>query len=220
MARTLLPFCAFALVIAACHSTTGPALPPGRGLVTFDREPPSGAVAYPAPAWQVGDRFVYRKGGLSRVAFRLDSTEDGVHRLLEEQGTAVMRIGDDLRDLGQEKPGDPSATITYDPADFELSWPLWEGKRWSCSFTSRSPSRPDVPLLVSYECDASEDVTVPAGKFHCLRIWRRARLAAEGNWIDRISIAWYSPEAGAFVRRLNDSLLTELEEIHRQQRDK
>jgi hypothetical protein len=71
-------------------------------------------------------------------------------------------------------------------------------------------------LLVSYECDATEEVAVAAGKFRCLRIWRRAHLAAEGNWIDRISIAWYSPEAGAIVKRLNDSILTELEEIHRQ----
>jgi hypothetical protein len=219
MTRIPLSLCAVALIVAACHSTP-PVLPPGRGLVTFDREPPTGAVVYAAPAWQVGDRFVYRKGGLSRIAFRLDATEGGVHKLVEEQGTVVMRFGDDLRDLGQEKPGDKTATVTYDPADYELSWPLWQGKRWSCSFTSRSPSRPDIPLLVSYECDASEDVTVPAGKFHCLRIWRRARLAVEGNWIDRISVAWYSPEAGAFVRRLNDSLLTELEEIHRQQSTK
>ncbi len=210
---------ALPLVLAACSSTP-PALPAGRGLVTFDREPPAGAVVCAAPQWQVGDRFVYRKGGLSRIAFRLDATDDGVHRLVEEQGTMVLRIGDDLRDLGQEKPGDPNATLTYDPADYELTWPLWEGKRWSCSFTTRSPSHADVPLLVSYECDATEDVTVPAGKFHCLRIWRRAGLAVQGNWIDRISVAWYSPEAGAFVKRLNDSLLTELEEIQRQQREK
>jgi hypothetical protein len=203
------------LCLAACH-TTHPPLPSGRGLVTVDHEPPADAATYAAPSWKVGDRFVYRKGGLSRLAFRLESTVDGVHRLVDEQGEIVMKIGEDLSDRGQEKPGDPKAGVAYDPADFELTWPMWKGKRWSCSFVSRGANHDDIPLLVTYECDAAEDVTVPAGTFHCLRIWRRARLAAPGHWIDRISIAWYSPQAGAFVRRLNDSLLTELEEIDRQ----
>ena len=201
------------LLLPACRGAAG-SLPPGRGLVSYDRDPPQGAVAYDAPAWKVGDRLVYRKGGAVRAAYRVEATEDGVHRLVEEQGTLVLHIGTDLSDRGQETVG--GGTVTYDPADFELSWPLWQGKRWSCSFVSRAPGREDIPLLVSYTCDATEDVTVPAGTFRCLRIWRRARLASPGNWIDRFSIAWYAPEAGAFVRRLNDSLLTELEEIHRQ----
>ncbi len=203
-------------LVGGCHSTTPAKLPPGRGLVSFDREAPAGATTYAAPAWKVGDRFVYLKGGLSRLAFRLESTEAGVHRLVDEQGTMVLKIGEDLSDRGQEKPGDEKATLAYDPADFELSWPLWQGKRWTCSFTSRGEGRPDIPLLVSYACDATEDVTVPAGTFRCLRVWRRARPAVEGNWIERISVAWYSPEAGVFVKRLADSMLTELAEIQRQ----
>jgi hypothetical protein len=202
-------------LLGACHSTPEK-LPPGRGLVSFDRDAPAGAATYAAPTWKVGDRFVYVKGGLSRLAFRLDSTEGGVHKLVDEQGSMVLRIGEDLSDRGQEKPGDESATLSYDPADFELSWPLWQGKRWSCSFTSRGAGRPDIPLIVTYTCDATEDVTVPAGTFRCLRVWRRARPAVEGKWIDRISVAWYSPDAGVFVKRLADSILTELEEIHRQ----
>jgi hypothetical protein len=203
------------VLLGACHSTPAK-LPPGRGLVSFDRDAPEGATTYAAPTWKVGDRFVYLKGGLSRLAFRLESTDAGVHRLVDEQGTMVLRIGEDLSDRGQEKPGDEKATLAYDPADFELSWPLWQGKRWTCSFTSRGAGRPDIPLLVSYLCDATEDVTVPAGTFRCLRVWRRARPAVEGNWIERISVAWYAPEAGVFVKRLADSLLTELAEVQRQ----
>jgi len=207
--------CLAASFLAACKST-GAQLPSGGGLVSFDRDPPPGVDLYSPPRWKPGDRFVYLKGGLTRAAFRLESTSGGVHRLVEEQGGLVMSFGEDLSARGQEKPGDPDFTIQYDPADAELSWPLWQGKHWSSSFVSRSPNRPDMPLLVTYHCDATEDVTVPAGTFRCLRIWRRARLAAPGTFIDRISIAWYSPEAGVFVRKLNDSILTELLEIHRQ----
>ena len=218
MTRPLPALLAVALslsTLAGCHSTPV-AFPAGKGLVSFDRDAPNGATTYARPTWKVGDRFVYVKGGLSRLAFRVESTVEGVHRLVDEQGTMVLRIGEDLSDRGQEKPGDASATLTYDPADFELSWPLWQGKRWSCSFTSRSPARGDLPLLVSYTCDTTEEVTVPAGTFRCLRVWRRARLAVEGNWIDRVSVAWYAPDAGVFVKRLADSIVTELVEIQRQ----
>jgi len=199
----------------ACRSTEKP-LPPGRGLVTYDREPPAGVETFAAPAWKVGDRFVYRKGGLSRLAFRLESIDGGVLRLVDEQAGMVMLYGADLSERGQEKPGEPELSMQHDPYDQVVSWPLWKGKRWSCQFVTRAPDRGDLPLLVTYECDAIEDVVVPAGNFRCLRIWRRARPSVPGNWVERISIAWYAPDAGAFVKRLSDSTLTELEEVDRQ----
>jgi hypothetical protein len=164
----------------------------------------------------VGDRFVYEKGGISRLAFRLESTSDGVHRLVDEQIGLVTLVGVDLSDHGQEKPGAPELTISEDPADFAVTWPLWVGKRWSCHFVRRQAGAEDVPLLVTYECDGIDTVKVPAGTFRCLRIWRRARPASSGNYVDRISIAWYAPEVGAFVRRLNEGLLIEAVEIDRQ----
>ena len=214
-ARSFLPALFGLLALGACK-TAGDALPPGRGLVTFDREPPRGAEVFQAPAWKVGDRFVYQKGGLARLALRVESTADGVHRLVDEQSGTVSLVGEDLSERGQEKPGAPEMALSYDPADTTLSWPLWVGKRWSCHCVRRAAGQADVPLLVSYECDAVETVKVPAGTFRCLRIWRRARPAAEGRYVDRISIAWYAPEVGAIVRRLSDSLLVEAEEIDRQ----
>lgn len=201
--------------LAACRAS-GPALPAGQGLVTVDREPPSGAEVFEAPAWKVGDRFVYEKGGISRLSFRVESTLAGVHHLVDEQGGLVTLVGVELSDRGQEKPDAPELTISYDPADFGLTWPLWVGKRWSCHFVRRAADQEDVPLLVTYECDGMDTVKVPAGTFRCLRIWRRARPAAQGNYVDRISIAWYAPEVGTIVRRLNDSLLIEAVEIDRQ----
>lgn len=200
---------------AAC-SATGVPLPAGQGLVTEDQEPPNGAEVFEAPAWKVGDRFVYEKGGVSRLSFRVDSTVDGVHRLVDEQAGLVTLVGVDLSDRGQEKPDDPKLTVSYDPADFSLTWPLWVGKRWTCNFVRRAAGEEDVPLIVTYECDGVDTVKVPAGTFRCLRIWRRARPAKQGNYIDRISIAWYAPEVGTIVRRLNESLLVEAVEIDRQ----
>lgn len=201
--------------LPACQGT-GAALPPGQGLVTVDRDPPSGAELFEAPSWKVGDRFVYLKGGVSRLSFRVESTEAGVHRLVDEQAGLVTLVGEDLSERGQEKPDAPELTVAYDPADFQITWPLWVGKRWSCHLVRRADGQEDVPLLVSYECDGIDTVKVPAGTFRCLRIWRRARPARQGNYLERISVEWYAPEVGAFVRRLNDSMLVEAVEIDRQ----
>ena len=203
------------LALAACQGTPEK-LPAGKGLVTVDREPPAGAEVFERPSWKVGDRFVYQKGGLSRLAFRVEATEDGVHRLVDEQAGLVMLFGEDLSDRGQEKPGSPELSVANDPGDFSLTWPLWVGKRWSCHFVRRSAAEGEIPLLVTYECDGIDTIQVPAGTFRCLRVWRRVRPAAQGNYVDRISIAWYAPEVGTIVRRLADSLLVEAIEIDRQ----
>jgi len=127
-----------------------------------------------------------------------------------------MLYGKDLSDRGQEKSGSPELSVANDPADYTVTWPLWVGKRWSCHYVRRAAGEADVPLLASYECDGFDTVKVPAGTFRCLRIWRRVRPAAPGNYVERVSIAWYAPEVGTIVRRLNDSMLVEAVEIDRQ----
>lgn len=202
-------------LLVACRSTPDP-LPAGDGLVTVDRTPPAGVEAVPAPTWHVGDRFVFRKGGLARIAFRIDETVEGVHHLTDEQSGLVTLVTEELAECGQYKPGEPDLTRTFDPPDHVLAWPLWLGKRWSCNYVSRAPGRPDVPLIVNYQCDAVERIETLAGTFDTLRIWREARVAAEGDFVERTSILWYAPEVGVIVRRLADGMVTELEEVHRQ----
>src|SRR5437867_4791841 len=94
MLRRVLLACA--LAFAACRATAHEPLPPGKGLVTVDRQPPSGGEAFQAPRWHVGDRFVYRKGGHARLAFRIDRTEEGVHRLVDEQTGMVTLVTEEL----------------------------------------------------------------------------------------------------------------------------
>jgi hypothetical protein len=122
----------------------------------------------------------------------------------------------DLWEVGQEKADAPEATRVQSPPHPILTWPLWEGKRWSCHLVTKAPGRPAVPLNVSFHCDRLETIDVPAGKFRALRIWRTARVAAEGDHFARTSLLWYAPEVGFLVRRLDDGLLTDLEEFHRQ----
>ena len=57
---------------------------------------------------------------------------------------------------------------------------------------------------------------MPAGSFDCFRIWRRSQPLIEGSYLDKVSLLWYAPEVGNFVRRLEDNAVTELESFHRQ----
>ncbi len=214
--RALIP----SLFLAAC--ATPAALPPGSGagLVSWDREAPTAAESFPAPHWMVGDRFVYEKGGIARLAYRVQSADPKQgYTLREEKSGLLLHLTPELAEVGQEMPGEPETRRRIDPYDAIFSFPLWVGKRWSCEFLSKRPDQPPLPLLVNYSCDALETITVPAGSFRCLRIWRRARVAAEGNYKERVSLIWYAPEVGWIVRRLDDSLLLELQEAHRQRPD-
>lgn len=206
-----------ALLIAGGCSASAAHLPAGPGLVAADRTPPEGAAVHAAPTWLAGDRFVYQKGGKLRLALRASELDGGGLGLVDEETGRTLLVGPEQLERGErvrdERGGEQGFEL--DPGDQAVCWPLWEGKRWSSQFVSRAAGRPDLPLIALYHCDASETVTVPAGTFECLRIWRRVRVAADG-YAERVGLLWYAPEIGAMVRRLDDGFLAELVEVHRQ----
>jgi hypothetical protein len=168
------------------------------------------------PRWHAGDRFVYKKGAADLYAYRVEKGEEGGWRLVEEKSSLATLLTGDLAERGQERPGHPPSRAAYKPADVKLHWPLWVGKRWGCHLLyERADTEHPLPLMVGYHCDREEEVEVPAGRFRCLRIWRRARVAAPGDYLERVSLLWYAPEAGCFVRRLEGGVLLELQELHR-----
>lgn len=206
----LLPF-----FLSACASSPpGPDVE-GQGLVSVDATPPPGAELFERPQWHAGDRFVFRNGDRLRLRKRVVAGAEGRFELVDEDGGGTLELDADLGELG-ERNGQGEAGITFDPVDVRFAWPLWVGKRWSSHYVRRAPGQPPLPLLVQYHCDAIETVEVPAGTFRCLRIWRTASVAAQGDYIDRVSLLWYAPEVGNLARRLSDSLLLELDDWQRQ----
>ena len=215
---------------AACSAPPEPvALPPGVGLASFDRQAQPGAETFERPTWLEGDRFVFRKGGRARLRYRVSEVHEGGYRLLDEDRGSVLELDRDLGEVAQLPPPEGFAApgaegaatpqgseVRMDPVDARFSWPLWVGKRWTASFTRRTAGQPDLALVASYHCDAREEVTVPAGTFDCLRIWRRVALSSELAVPDRTLVLWYAPEAGFAVRILDDAYLSELEELQRQ----
>ena len=67
-------------------------------------------------------------------------------------------------------------------------------------------------FVARYHCEAGETITVPAGTFETLRIWRRDAIAGQDDLLQHSTVVWYAPEVGYMVRRLSGSLETVLTE--------
>ncbi|MCC6672507.1 MAG: hypothetical protein IT458_15690 [Planctomycetes bacterium] len=188
----------------------------GAGLVTASREAPAGAETSPRPELRVGDRFVYRRGTLQRVAMRVTEAGADGYVLQEEETGLRLRFTPELYEKGQDAEGLPEVTRVLAPYDARYAWPLWVGKQWTVQYLYKAPGKPGLPFLAHYVCDAMETVQVKAGTFRCHRIWRRHRPAVEGSYVELATVYWYAPEVGMWVRRLDAGVVTELEEFVRQ----
>lgn len=207
------PLCLLALSVTGCASRPEP-LAAGPGLVSHDRTPPADAATFARPELQVGDRFVFRRGGQERIAVRVSAIDEDAVELTDEDRGMVNRFD---RDFGAVELRDAAgATITrWDRVDARFHWPLWVGKRWTAQYVRRDQDG-EVPVLAEYSCEGRENITVLAGSFDSLRIVRRSRPLLDGEWLERVDVFWYAPSVGQVVRRVEDSVLTELESAHRQ----
>lgn len=207
--------CLLALGLAACESTPDIPEGAGHGLLAVDREIPEGARTVERPLWAVGDTFRFRRGGLEEASFRVVNSSDAGYVLRDEVTQDSVLLDLDLGRRGEDRADDPERRTRMDPSDHEWAWPMFVGKRWSTHFLLKAPGRA-VPVQADYHCDAWETITVPAGTFECIRVWRSARPAVDQEFVRLASVAWYAPEVGYFVRRLVDGVLVELQEFHRQ----
>lgn len=197
--------------LAACASR--PPLPEGSGpgVVAFDPAPPEGARTWNAPKWSTGDRFVLLRGGGQRIEFSVAAIDERGYVLTGVDGVR-MRRGLDLSNLG-EWPADGSEEGLHvlSPADTRFHWPLWVGKRWRCRYADRTAGGPSLPIETAYEVEDFDTVSTPAGTFPALRILRTSRLQAEGaQFLDRVSVIWYSPDLGVEVRQTHGETAVEL----------
>jgi hypothetical protein len=242
-----------ALSCATPKSGTSEVPEHGLGMLGAEPTPPAGAEVFDAPqfgqgqALGAGTELLYRRRGDRIAHFRLElppttdaELESSKGWNLVDQGTGIaLRYDDQWMDLGKDLPEGNGPMLILDPGDPILDFPLWVGKSWKAHFVSRAERRGPFAVEVAYQCDAVEWVSTPAGKFRCLRIWRRAQLAAPiesyatqgeadvadvaavaavaegGEPRQRTSLYWYAPDLGFVVKRLDDSELLELIEIRR-----
>jgi len=178
------------------------------GILRADATPGPDAVT--RPQWRIGDKFTFRRGA-STISTEVVSAGPEGYRLRDLAAGVELLYDVDLAELGQDTPKEPRYRLAMAPGDPREHWPLWTGKRWEAEVALRVPGLAPRLLRLSYECDAKETLRVPAGEFECYRIWRRSRSARGDRDDETVSVHWYAPKIGHFVKRLENGVLLELE---------
>ena len=186
---------------------------PLAGCASFD---PGGAPgpAVTAPAWSVGDRWVYHV----RDGFRAPDVWDETHEV-----TAIGAQGITIR-VRAKGPSIDVERVEYWPAPGILAtgamysleakryepplvlyrFPMAPGDRWSQR--ARDPGTPPGPYgpIDRYTVVGGyETVTTPAGRFDALRLRVFMRLDDEEFWrhaTECTYLVWYAPAVGRSVR--------------------
>ncbi|HTP48584.1 MAG TPA: hypothetical protein VMQ50_16860 [Casimicrobiaceae bacterium] len=203
-ASWLLPLAA--LWLAACGSGSGPATSAG---------PP-----VPAPVLAVGDHWQYRitdnlrRGAVTILDAEVASISGGVASLRlvytdplgarSEKTEEVNASGALVVGTLKEEP-----TRRY-PTPIELyDFPLQTGTSWRQVANTTSPDTGlPAQILVYGTVQGSTQVTVPAGTFDAVYLYRVIQLDDEQFWrtrTDRRDFVWFAPQAKAAAKETRDA---------------
>lgn len=155
----------------------------------------------PAPRVSVNDSWTYHHKGRNRTGWHEGRFTLTVRRVeANEIVVAVTHPDSDLPPVERMLPADWSRersvnghqTVVNRP----LAFPLSIGKAWRVEYTEDHPNRQHTSerFVQPYKVTGWEDVTVPAGTFHALKI------ESEGEWFAAIA-----PAMGAAIGTRRDA---------------
>ncbi len=196
-----------ALAISACSAavdhTASQAAPSANApvamaqAVSSDRD----TAPIPPPSLHVGDVWVDRIQGTDRE-FRIESAQGGTMEVnywgIEQVTDANLNIIV-YRSL-TESSSEP--TVSSKPGMW-FEFPLYPGKTWVNSFDWELKGA--APTTGSGEDHGHaigwEDIQVPAGTFHALKVEVKSRFFGRGGMSDEATLVfWYSPKVNRFVK--------------------
>ena len=210
MIRWLVPLCA--LVLAACGGGAG--------------GPSGGAAGPPVPAPQlaVGDHWQYRivdnlrRGEVTMLDVEVVSINNGVATLREvftnAQGATTERT-EEVNAQGYLVVGTLKNELTRRyPTPIELyDFPLTGGTTWRQTVDTISPETGlKAQILVYGNVQGQSQVTVPAGTFNSVYVYRILQLDDEQFWRTRTTrrdMVWYAPESKAPAKETREAQYVE-----------
>jgi hypothetical protein len=171
--------------------------------------------AAPAPAYQVGDRWVYRV----QDGFRIQLTWEEMHEITaaSPQGITVRVTakGPSINEQRTETWSAPGVVLTgavfdnetrrFEPPLVRYKYPLTVGERWSQrmrDLNNREPG-PYGGVDRSVSVGGYERITTPAGTFDAIKLHVYLRLDDETFWrwpTECTYVLWYAPAVGVTVR--------------------
>jgi hypothetical protein len=170
--------------------------------------------AAPAPAYQVGDRWVYRV----QDGFRQKLTWEETHEITMASPHGItVRVtakGPSIDDQRTETWSAPGVVLTgavfdnetrrFAPPLVRYKFPLTRGERWSQRMRDLDhDSRPYGGIDRSVSVGGYEKITTPAGTFDAIRLQVYMTLDDETFWrypTECTYILWYAPAIGMTVR--------------------
>ena len=176
-----------------------------------------------APRLAVGDRWQYqitdnlRRGAVSQLDAEVIAVSGGSARirlgLTDNSGRAEwideLDAGGRLRvgSLWREPPR------PFNPPVQLLAFPLDDGKTWRQSIdTMRADTQLKDQILIYGRVDGRKAISVPAGGFDAVYVYRIVQLDDEEFWRTRTirrDAIWYAPEVKASVREAHAAEYTE-----------
>jgi hypothetical protein len=176
-----------------------------------------------APRLAVGDRWQYQitdnlrrgavsqldaeviavSGGSARIRLGLTDNSGRAEWIKEVDGRGGLLAGS----LWREPPR------TFDPPAQLLAFPLNDGKTWRQKIdTLRTDSQLTGQVLIYGKVDGRKAISVPAGGFDAVYVYRIVQLDDEEFWRTRTTrrdAIWYAPEVKAPVREARAAEYTE-----------
>jgi len=164
-----------------------------------------------APAWNVGDKWVFTGNGNIEVVkadqsgFILKFSEGKC--IFESQGCNTILFDKSTLNRMNVVDGDKSKKYGEGLSKI-LDFPLSEGKQWKTGYSSAEHGpfhRVFYDYSETYRILGWEDLTVQAGKFKALGLeYRRKIIGSPGQWSsvgeEIINKYWYSPDVKYFVK--------------------
>jgi hypothetical protein len=188
--RSILCVAAVVLALGGCAAGASPPTPAG----TTPSRPPSTQPVV-APAWQVGDRWVYEWSSGKETG--TNTAEVIGTRDIGNAKYYVVRVGDAehyyteaLHWASLVRDGRVEARMVPPQPWFE--WPLVPGARWSGQ--SRFEQRDGAATYVDrFSVIGSETVEVPAGRYEAVKLTRETDRRDGDEY-------WYAPRVRWYVR--------------------
>jgi hypothetical protein len=183
----------------------------------------AGAASVDAPQLAVGDRWQYRikdnlrRGALSQLEAEVVSVAGTTARIRVKRSDA--RGAAEWFDEVDARSGLVSGSLNGEPArDFNppiqlLSFPLDKGKTWRQTInTMRKDTEMKDQILIYGKVRSSGSVTVPAGTFDTVSIYRTVQLDDTEFWRSRTArtdSVWYSAAVKAPVKEAREAQYAE-----------
>jgi hypothetical protein len=204
--RAFLGLTASALGLSACAQIPPPAGPTASTA-------PSPARSFSAPAWRVGDQWVYewtsgQESGTKTVEVIDTRDVNGVAYYIARIGDVEHYYTRELHWAAAVRDGRVEARIV--PPQPWFHWPLTVGDRWTHHGRFEERDR-TVTHDDRFTVIGAEDVTVPAGRYHCVKLLRETD-RRDGDEF------WYAAEVGWHVRWIGRRGDTQFEERLREYR--